>query len=195
MMGAGTGAIWRRRAASVIAGVAIWMAAAATTPAPPPIDAEMVDRAVSGAEWLAEQAKSDPQMMQAAAIEPDLTSWLLVAGGVTGAGYEPFAAQLSGIGYDDTLVPVQDWLQEFSNVLAAAEAYQRSAKIRSMADIQAEMRSLPILPLDEDDKARRDRMMDEMNLASIPDDERRVADGAQGRISALQALFMQETGR
>ncbi|MFV2001657.1 MAG: hypothetical protein ACC619_01600 [Paracoccaceae bacterium] len=133
--------------------------------------------------------------MQAAAFEPDLTSWLLVAGGANGAGYTAFAKQLSADGYGDTLIPVQDWLQEFARVLAAAKAQRNTSKIRSMADVQADMQSLPILPLDAEDEVRRSRLMDELNLASIPDDERRAADGAQARISALQTFFMQETGR
>lgn len=187
--------IWRVRVPFWIAALTIWLLTSATTLAPPPVDAAMVERAVSGAEYLAGRTRSDPEMTRAAAFEPDLTSWLLVAGGATGAGHEPFAAQLSGIGYGDTLVPVQDWLQEFARVLAAAKAQRNTSKIRSMADVQADMQSLPILPLDAEDEVRRSRLMDELNLASIPDDERRAADGAQARINALQTFFMQETGR
>ncbi|MFV2002154.1 MAG: hypothetical protein ACC619_04160 [Paracoccaceae bacterium] len=186
---------WRSRAVFWVSGLVIWLATSATTLVPPPVDAQMVERAVSGAEYLAGQVKSDPEMIQAGASEPDLASWLLVAGGATGPRYGSFAAYLSSIGYADTLVPVQDWMTEFTRALAAVEAYRESSEIRSMADIQAEMRALPILPLDADDKARRDRLMDELNLASIPDDERRAAGAAQGRIGALQTLFMQETGR
>jgi hypothetical protein len=155
--------------------------------APPPVDDEMVERALTGAEWLMASAAEAPERVEEAAVIVDLTSWLLVAGGADSAEYEAFAVYLSGVGYDDPMFAVADWLEEFPRVLAAAEAAQRAPELRTVSAIQAEIRTLPTVPLDEAGKIEREGLVRELILAMTPEAERAAAAAAVERIEALRA--------
>lgn len=194
-MGMRCGRVWHSRIATWVASLAICLATAATNQAPPAMDAAMIERAVAGAEWLAERAAEVPERGERAANAADLTDWLLAAGGAETTEYEAFAAYLTGIGYDDPLFAVQIWLDEFPRLLVAAEAARRSAELRSISDIQAEIRTLPIVPLDEAGEAERDQLFDEMALVLTMEDERQAAAQAKDRIAVLQAIFAKATNR
>lgn len=193
MMGVRCGRVWHSRIATWVASLAICLATAATNQAPPPIDAAMVERAVAGAEWLAERAAEAPERGERAANAVDLTDWLLAVSGADTTEYEAFTAYLMGLGYDDPLFAVQIWLEEFSSVLTAAEAARRSAELRSLRDIQAEIRTLPVVSLDEAGEAERDRLIDELALAVTFEEDRQAAAEAGDRIDALQAMFTKAT--
>jgi hypothetical protein len=61
-----------RRVAVWVSVLAICVFAAASVRPPPPVDAEMVERAVSGAEWLAGRAAADPERAAQAQGSDDL---------------------------------------------------------------------------------------------------------------------------
>lgn len=182
---------WYSRIAACVAGLAICLATAATTLAPPPVDDGMVKRAVAGAEWLAARATEAPERIEGVTDVTDvtdLTAWLLVAGGGNGVGYEAFATYLAGVGYGDPLFSVQTWLEDFPRVVAAGEAARQGVELRPIREIEAEIRTLPIVPLDEAGEAERDRLINELSLAVSPPDARRAAAAAADRIEALRAL-------
>ena len=155
----------------------------------------MVERAVSGAEWLAERAAADPERAARAQGSDDLVEWLLVASGAVGEDYSIFAAHLARIGYDDPLFSVQVWLEEIERVLAAADAEARAGSIRTVKEIETELQSLPSIPLDDQDREVRERLLVENMLAAVPEEARSAAAAASGRLSALRAQAGLEDGQ
>lgn len=180
------------RIAGMGSGLAICLATAATVIVPPPIDHAMVGRAVLGAEWLAARAAEVPEPAEGAEGAIDQTNWLLATGVADNRNYEAFAAYLSMIGYADARYAIQDWIEEFTRILAAAEAARQSGELREPDDIEAEMNTLPILPLDEAGEAERDRLLDELNLALIPGAYRRAAAAAEDRLQELRMMLPAE---
>jgi len=149
----------------------------------------MVERALSGAEWLAAQADTAPERVERAAEEDDLTSWLLVAGGADdSAGYAAFGAYLADAGYEDAESAAQRWLSEFPRVLAAHEAARRGQALRSVGEIEDDLNALPMVALDQAGEAERERLEDELSLAATPEAARDAARVATERINALAAL-------
>jgi hypothetical protein len=149
----------------------------------------MVERALSGAEWLAAQADSALERVERAAEEDDLTSWLLVAGGADGSvGYTAFGAYLASAGYDDAESAVQIWLNEFPRVLAAYEAALRGQVLRPIREIEAELNALPMVALDEAGKIERERLDDELSLAATPEAARDAVSAVSERFETLIAL-------
>lgn len=187
-MGVAGGRAWPRRIAAGVKGLAVGMLVAATSLAPPPVDDAMVERAVAGAEWLAARAEETPERVDVAGDAMDLTNWLLVAGGAAGAERDAFAEHLGRIGYEDHRFVISVWLDEFSRILAAARAARRGAELRSLEQIQAEIRTLPTVPLDDAGEADRERLIEERDLAAVPSQERAAAATAAGRIEALRRL-------
>ncbi|HUF86807.1 MAG TPA: hypothetical protein VMM59_05435, partial [Thermohalobaculum sp.] len=108
-------------------------------------------------------------------------------GGVSDAEHEAFVARLGALGYREPRLALSRWLDELSRVLAAAEATRRAPALRPVAEIQAELRTLPTVPLDAAGAAERDRLVEELALASVPAGARAAAEAAAGRIAALQA--------
>lgn len=167
-------------------------AMAATTlafvPLPTPIDEAMVERAVTGAEWLAARAAEAPGPVENAEDAIDLTNWLLAASDAGGVNYEAFATYLAMIGYGASRYAVQEWADEFTRVLDAEEAARRAGELRSVEELEAEINALPSLPLDKDGELERDRLLDELYLALTPEEERRAVAPAADRLAALRML-------
>lgn len=186
---------WHLRVAVWASVLAICVFAAASVRPPPPVDTAMVERAVSGAEWLAERAAADPERAARAQGSDDLVEWLLVASGAVGEDYSIFAAHLARIGYDDPLFSVQVWLEEIERVLAAADAEARAGSIRTVKEIETELQSLPSIPLDDQDREVRERLLVENMLAAVPEEARSAAAAASGRLSALRAQAGLEDGQ
>ncbi len=171
------------------AALAIFVFAAASVRVPPPVDAAMAERAVTGAEWLAERAAEAPEQMAEAEGTTNLIGWLLVAGGANWSeGYANFAAYLAVDGYDDAEFAVGQWLNEFRRVLAAHQAAQLGGALRPLSEIEVELSTLPTVPLDEAGAFERDRLRTELTLAAIPLSERAATEGAAERIEALIRL-------
>lgn len=175
------------RAMAWIVAAAVAMGAGGTSIAPPPVDAAMVERSLAGAEWLAAQAKALPADADLTGAE-DLIAWLLEIRGGMGADREAFSAHLAANGYGEPLLAVQRWLAELVRVAAAAEAASRAGELRSPAEIQAELRTLPTIPLDEAGEAERDRLIEELGLAGIPEETRKLGATAAARLAALRAM-------
>jgi len=178
-----------------IAGLTIWLLTAATSLVPERVNENMVERTVSGAEWLADHAMQSPEHRALAEAETDLVSWLLVAGGVFDDDVDDFTRYLGTVGYAFSEASVSEWLKEFRLVLTANEANQRAGELRPMSGIQAELNAFPNPPPDNAEKARQDGLFDELLLSSIAQDARNAAAKAQARIAALQELFERETAQ
>lgn len=175
-----------QRGLAFMAAAAMWLALGGMV-LPPPVDAEMVERALAGAEWLAERAKENPERAEAAKGAEGLVDWLLTAGGATGPEYDAFGAYLAVTGYENPLFAVQAWSSEIAMVTAAAEAHDRSASLRPIAEIEAELKTLPTVPLDDEGREERRRLLEELELAAIPQQERDTAGAASARLAKLRA--------
>ena len=167
----------------------------ATSLAPPRVDDAMVERSVSGAEWLAEQALDDPKGLEDATRETDLVDWLLVASGAYSSQYDAFAEHLSKSGYQDPSFAVSEWLEEISRVLAAAKVSERASDIRPVSLVKADIKALPEVPQDEAGREARDRLLEEWVLSTVPQEARQSASVAQIRISKLLEIFQREVSR
>lgn len=187
--------LWLRSQLLWIAGFAIWLLTAATSLVPERVNDDMVERAVRGAEWLAEQAMQAPETRNYAAYETDLTSWLLISSDAFGLKTAAFTEALVETGYGDSEIAISAWIKEFTHVLTADEANQHRAELRPMSEIQFELDSLPTPPPDEETKEYMDRLFDELLLSSVPHDALMAVTKAEDRISVLQELFKRETGR
>jgi len=168
---------------------------AATSLAPPPVNDAMVERAIGGAEWLAEQALDDPAGLERAAREAELVDWLLVASGASGAEYGAFAEWLATSGYEDPLFAVSEWLEEISRVLTAAKASERGSGLRPISVVRDDIKTLPEVPQDETEQVARDRLLEEWVFSTVPQEARQAASAAQLRINALQEIFQREVSR
>lgn len=174
----------------------LWFATSATTLAPTPVGPDEVERAVTAAEWLAARSAEVPASDVQSEENADLGSWLLTAGDVASAdGAAAFVSFLGALGYDDPTFAISDWLYDFTRVLAAAEAARRESDLRPLAEIEADLASLPVVPLDQTGAEERDRLIGELVAASIPAEERTAAAVALERIEALRALARGETER
>jgi hypothetical protein len=176
---------WRRRAASVIAGLAIWMAAAATTPATPPVDTAMAERAVSGAEWLAGRASENPAAEANTSGAGGLVEWLLKWGLADEETYAAFSGRLESLGYDRELATYL-FLEELPRVLLAHEA-AATADSLDLEQIRAEIAASPTIPLDERGEQRIRELFYQRGLASVPDEVRAVVAPFGDRIERLLA--------
>lgn len=179
---------WHHHVSAWAVALVICLVSAASVRPPPPVDTAMVERALSGAEWLAAQAGSAPERVEQAAEEDDLTNWLLVAGGADdSAGYAAFGAYLAGAGYEDAESAAQRWLSEFPRVLAAHEAARRGQALRSVGEIEDDLNALPMVALDQAGEAERERLESELDLAATSDAARKAASMVAERIEALVA--------
>lgn len=170
------------------AAVATWMAASAFLPFSREVDEAMVERAVAGAEWLAEAAIENPERRESAAGASGLLDWLLVAGGATGANYDRFSAFLSANGYPAEVGAVDIWIEEFGMVADAAAAHARGGTLRSISEIEAELRTLPVVPLDEAGRRERRELLRERALAEFQESERAAAAQAGPRLARLREM-------
>jgi len=166
--------------------VAIWMATSAFLPFSREVDEAMVERAVTGAEWLAETVIENPERRESAAGASGLRDWLLIAGGVTGANYDQFAAFLSANGYPAEEGAVEMWIEEFDMIAAAAAAHALGGTLRSVSEIEAELRTMPVVPLDEAGRRERRELLRERALAETLESERAAAAQAGARLARLR---------
>ena len=106
---------------------------------------------------------------------------------VTHGSFYAFGAYLAATGYENPLFAVQAWSSEIAMVTAAAEAHDRSASLRPIAEIEAELKTLPTVPLDDEGIEERRRLLEELELAAIPQQERDTAGAASARLAKLRA--------
>ncbi len=176
---------WRSRVAYLIAGLAIWMVAAATTLTIPPVDTAMAERAVSGAEWLAERASANPAAVADVSGDDGLIEWLLKWGLPDEKSYDAFSDHLESLGYDRELA-VYRFLEELPRVLLAHEA-AATADTLDLEQIRAEIAASPTIPLDERGERRIRKLFHQRGLASMPEDAREIVAPFQDRIEQLLA--------
>lgn len=163
----------------------------AAVDAPALVTPEAAERALSAAEWLAEEAKAaGPETETPEA--PGLTGWLLAAGGGRDGNGDAFAAYLGGLGYGDPLIAVTAWSEEMQALLQAAEAVDRG--VRPIREIEAELESLPTVPLDAAGEAERQGLLDELALATYSPAERAAAAAVAPRIDRLRDLAHSAAG-
>ena len=175
--------------------LAVVLVTSATSLAPPRVDDAMVERSVSGAEWLVKQALNDPKGLEDASRETELVDWLLVASGAFDSEYDAFAEHLFKSGYQDPLFAVSEWLEEISRVLLAAKASERASDIRPVSVIQDDIDELPAVPKDNAEQEARERLLEEWVLSTVPQEARQAASAAQIRIDALHEIFQRETNK
>lgn len=177
---------WASRAVSLAASVAIWLITSATALAPPPVDAEMVERAIAGAELLAKYATENSEESPLRDSDAALLDWLLTAGGLADRRNERFASELAQVGYENSPLAVSLWLEEFRRVETAALAALYSDNARPIEEIEADINARPRVPLDDRDRAIRHQLMTEHALATVPVAERTAATAALGRLAILR---------
>jgi hypothetical protein len=112
-----------------------------------------------------------------------------------GEDYSIFAAHLAETGYEDPLFSVQVWLEEIERVLAVADAEARASSLRTVKGIETKLQSLPSIPLDDQDREVRERLLVEYMLAAVPEEARSAAAAASGRLSALRVQAGLEDGQ
>lgn len=184
-MEARSATFWRSRVAFWITGLAIWMVAAATTLTIPPVDKAMAERAVSGAEWLAERAKANPAAGSSVSGDDGLIEWLLEWGLTDAKSYDAFSDHLESLGYDRELA-VYLFLEELPRVLLAHEAAE-TADTLDLEQIRAEIAASPTIPLDERGEQRIRKLFHQRGLALVPEQARAIVAPFQDRIEQLLA--------
>lgn len=155
------------------------------------IDPEGAERALSGAEWLAEQTDGS-DISDAARQQPGLAVRLLQEGGATRKNAAAFVAHLESIGYGDPQIARAAWLQEMQAVVQAARA--AAIDPRPPRVIESELETLPTVPLDAKGAAERQRLLDELALATYDAEERAAAAAVQARLDRLRARVFPGSG-
>lgn len=178
----------RLAAVAVAAALSIGAAAAHDDPAVrgDSLSHETSERSLAAAEWLA--ARADPKAAPAPAEASPLekVDWLLWrAGGTEADGEAAFAAELARLGYENANWSRSLWMEEMAALLAAYDATRGDA--RGVAEIEAELNSLPIVPLDEKDERELDRLLAELDRAAVPAHDRELAAELGPRIEAVLA--------
>lgn len=152
----------------------------------PLLETTSMERAVSAAEWLVE--RSDPERVvtsestdRFAAIE--LLIWMARAD--EPARFEEFSSELTRLGYGDPSYAVSLWVEDFIQVLSAYEARRLGESLSNPAEIEAEIRTLPTVPLDVVGVVERDQLLTEQALAATPFEARAAVGALEVRIDAV----------
>lgn len=158
--------------------------------APSGLTRDRVNRALSGAEWLAERADAEVDRETASAAS-SLMDWLLEALNGLDANGDAFIAHLGTVGYGDPPVALSAWIEDMQALLQATEAADRD--VRPIRKIERELEALPIVPLDAAGEAERRRLLEELALASYGAEERAAAAAAAARVDRLRHLVLQSS--
>lgn len=147
---------------------------------------DTAERSLAAAEWLAAHADPGAAPAPAGTGALETLDWLLWrARGAEGDGEAAFAAELAAVGYDGADWALSLWMEEMAALLAAYEATRGDA--RSVAEIEAELNSLPIVPIDEEGEQELDRLLAELDRAAISAHSRDLATELGPRIEAVLA--------
>jgi hypothetical protein len=152
----------------------------------PPVDTDMVERSLTGAEWLAARADT------LAETNPDrrdktLMGWLLTLRQSLGPESVDFRDYLAEIGYEPADLAPQLWMEELGDVLRVMRLVERQEPARPLVEIEAELRTLPTVPIDEQGAVERLEILAERAVALVPDQERKAVESAYPRLNALRA--------
>ena len=144
-----------------------------------------------GIEWLMDRARAPGATPQPAAEDAGvdaLLGWLVDAGGASGANRGAFTDHLTAAGYPVPELALSSWLAEAGLVLNAAEASLRADALRPVREIEAELRTLPTVPLTDEDAARRRTLSKELSYAMFTAAERSQGHRAEIILQDLEAM-------
>jgi hypothetical protein len=152
----------------------------------PPVDTDMVERSLTGAEWLAARADTHAE------TNPDrrdttLMAWLLTLRNSLGPESVDFRDYLAEIGYEPADLAPQLWIEELGDVLRVMKTVERQQPARPLAEIEADLRTLPTVPIDDQGENERREILAERAVALVLDQEREAIESAYPRLEALRA--------
>ena len=153
-----------------------------TTPKTPSLDAEMAERAISGAEWLASHASPRSETPAGPPLTGAVIEWLLDA-----SDDAAFADYLITLGYPRELA-IYQFLGELPLVLFAYEA-STTRDVRDINRIREDIATSPTVPLNAEDEQRLAALRHELDLASVPEPAKEVVSVYSARIGRLLEAY------
>jgi hypothetical protein len=160
------------------------------------VDADMIERSVAGAEWLANRANENAERAADAPKDSGLAEWLVVAAGLDqNVVYNEFALILNANGYLSQDLAVQTWQREFDQVLTLHQSIGETEKNLTPREIEAEINALPIVALDQAGRDERKRLMRSLFASLTAPTAKAAASKAADRIHKLYRQAGLEQGQ
>lgn len=157
--------------------------AALATPKSTEIDRLVAERALLGAEWIAGQAES--LEAEPTTDSGDPREWLLKVRAAAEFDEALFARRLAEIGYQPEELAEYVWFKQFETLVSRWIVSLAWPDPRPLRDIEAEIASLPTVPLDEAGAMERRRLMAERYAATLTERERAALKAVGPRLEAL----------
>lgn len=163
------------------------------TPKSTEIDRLVAERALLGAEWIAAQAES--LETEPAADRDDPREWLLQVRAASEFDEALFARRLAEIGYQPEELAEYIWFKQFEALMSRWIVFRAWPDPRPLWDIEAEIASLPTVPLDEAGAMERQRLMAERYAATFPERERAALEAVGPRLEGLLEASRKGSGQ